>query len=180
MIGAFVDLLTGRRRAMSWGLIGGALIGSAGIAMLYLRNLDPLGFETVLWVILVVIAADVGGYFAGRIIGGPKLWPRVSPNKTWAGSLGGIVLAVIVGAAVSLSTADSNLGLICAVSAVVAVVAQAGDLAESALKRHFGVKDAGRLMPGHGGVLDRFDGLITAALAVAAMVWFHGSTILLW
>ncbi|MDH3667393.1 MAG: phosphatidate cytidylyltransferase [Paracoccaceae bacterium] len=180
VIGAFADLLVKRRRAMSWGLVGGTLIGAAGIALLYLRGLDTLGFETALWVLLVVIGADIGGYFAGRIFGGPKLWPRVSPNKTWSGALGGIVLASLLGAAVSAGIEGSNLALVVAISALVAVIAQAGDLAESAVKRHFGVKDSGVLMPGHGGALDRFDGLITAALAVAAVVWFHGDTILLW
>ena len=165
---------------MSWGLVGGTLIGGAGIALLYLRSLDTLGFETALWVLLVVIGADIGGYFAGRIFGGPKLWPRVSPNKTWSGAIGGIVLASLLGAAVSAGIEGSNLALVSAFSALVAVTAQAGDLAESAVKRHFRVKDSGVLMPGHGGALDRFDGLITAALAVAAVVWFHGHTILLW
>ena len=135
---------------------------------------------TALWVFLVVAAADVGGYFAGRLIGGPKLWPRVSPNKTWAGAGGGAALAVGLGGLFSWATTGTYFVQVCAVSAGVAVLSQGGDLAESALKRHFGVKDSGRLLPGHGGALDRFDGLAAAVLAVALITWWRGTTIFVW
>jgi phosphatidate cytidylyltransferase len=138
------------------------------------------GFAAALWLFLVVAAADVGGYFAGRLIGGPKLWPRVSPKKTWAGSLGGIALAVAMGAMFSAVVSGTDPGEVCMLSAAVALVSQAGDLAESALKRHFGVKDSGRLLPGHGGALDRFDGLVAAALAAALVAWWRGGTVLVW
>lgn len=165
------------RRGVGWNLLGGAYLGSAGIAFLYLRE-D--GFATALWLFLVVAAADVGGYFAGRLIGGPKLWPRVSPKKTWSGSLGGFALAVAVGAVFSAVTAGTYVREVCIVSGVAALVSQAGDLAESALKRHFGVKDSGGLLPGHGGALDRFDGLVAAAIVAALAGWWHGGSVLRW
>jgi len=122
------------------------------------------GLPATLWIILVVIASDIGGYFCGRIIGGPKILPRISPKKTWSGTLGGWVLAAAVGGGfVGLGLA--NVGFVW-LSILVAVAAQAGDMAESAIKRHAKVKDASTLIPGHGGLLDRFDGLIGAGLAV--------------
>ncbi len=178
--GAAADLAAGRRRAMGWGVAGGAYIGAAGIGFLYLRAMEPYGLSTALWVFLVVAAADVGGYFAGRLIGGPKLWPRVSPKKTWAGTAGGVVLAVGLGGLFSWATTGTYLLQVCAVSAGAAVLSQGGDLAESALKRHFGVKDSGRLLPGHGGALDRFDGLVAAVLVVALFAWWRGQTVFIW
>jgi phosphatidate cytidylyltransferase len=179
-VAALADLIAARRKAMLWGLVGGAYIGAAGIGFLFLRSIEPYGFITALWVFMVVAAADVGGYFAGRMIGGPKLWPRVSPKKTWAGTVGGIILAVVLGGLFSWATSGTYFLAVCAVSAGAAVLSQAGDLAESAFKRHFGVKDSGRLLPGHGGALDRFDGLIAAALVVASIVWWRGQSILIW
>jgi phosphatidate cytidylyltransferase len=178
--GAAADLAAGRRRAMGWGVAGGAYIGAAGIGFLYLRAMEPYGLSTALWVFLVVAAADVGGYFAGRLIGGPKLWPRVSPKKTWAGTAGGVVLAVGLGGLFSWATTGTYFLQVCAVSAGAAVLSQGGDLAESALKRHFGVKDSGWLLPGHGGALDRFDGLVAAVLVVALFAWWRGQTVFIW
>ncbi len=178
--GAGADLAAGRRRALGWGVAGGAYIGAAGIGFLYLRAMEPHGFITALWVFLVVAAADVGGYFAGRLIGGPKLWPKVSPKKTWAGMGGGVALAVGLGGMFSWATTGTYFLQVCAVSAGAAVLSQGGDLAESALKRHFGVKDSGRLLPGHGGALDRFDGLVAAVLVVALIAWWRGQTVFIW
>ncbi len=172
LLGAAVaDLVSKRRRAALWGVAGGASIGAAAIGLVYLRGLEPHGFVTVVWVVVVVAAADIGGYFGGKLVGGPKLWPRVSPKKTWAGVIGGLALAAVAGmafgAALDATAAGGGAAWLALVSAAVALVSQAGDLAESALKRHFGVKDAGRLLPGHGGALDRFDGLAPAVIAVA-------------
>lgn len=175
---AVADLVAGRRRALGWGVAGGAYIGAAAIGFVYLRGLEPHGLLTVLWLVLVVAAADIGGYFGGRLVGGPKLWPRVSPKKTWAGILGGLLLATLTGVLFSAVTAGTEAGQVALVSAGAALVSQAGDLAESALKRHFGVKDSGRLLPGHGGALDRFDGLAPAAAAIALVSWWHGGSLL--
>ncbi len=116
------------------------------------------GLILTLWLILCIIASDIGGYFAGKIIGGPKLWARISPKKTWSGTIGGWVLAACVGA-VFVFVAGQDPVLIAA-SIPVAIAAQSGDLAESAIKRRSGVKDSSNLIPGHGGLLDRFDGVL--------------------
>lgn len=128
------------------------------------------GRTWLFWLILVVIASDVGGYFAGRMIGGPKFWPRVSPKKTWAGTVAGWLGAAIVGLGfVIFTTAGPDLIWI---SAVVALASQLGDIAESAIKRRVGVKDSSGLLPGHGGLLDRFDGLLGAALMMLLISLF--------
>lgn len=181
LIGAALnDVIAGRRGAAGWGALGGAYIGGAAIALYSLRVQEPLGLAAALWLVLVVAATDIGGYFAGRLIGGPKLWPRVSPNKTWAGLGGGIALAIFAGALFGLLVRNVALLPTCVASAIAAVIAQGGDLAESALKRHFGVKDSGQVLPGHGGALDRFDGLTAAALAAGLLTWWRGETVFVW
>ena len=134
----------------------------AGYGLWHVRaDLGPQGFQAMLWLALVVVATDVAGYFAGRLIGGPKFWPRVSPSKTWAGTVAGWIGA----AAVGLGFAAPGAALALAgVSVAVAMASQIGDAAESAIKRRVGVKDASRLIPGHGGVMDRFDGMLGAAV----------------
>jgi phosphatidate cytidylyltransferase len=114
----------------------------------------------------VVIASDTAGFVSGRLLGGPKLWPRVSPNKTWAGLIGALVASSIVGALFWLAVPDGSPVRLAAAAALLSLVAQAGDLAESAIKRRFGAKDSSSLIPGHGGVMDRVDGLVAAATAV--------------
>jgi len=145
-----------------------------------LRAVEPFGFLSIVWAALVVVSADVGGYFAGRSIGGPKLWPRVSPKKTWAGLGGGVVLAFFVGGLFSWATTGTYFYQVCVVSMVAAVVAQGGDLAESALKRHFGVKDASSLIPGHGGALDRLDGHMAAILVATLVTFWRGAPVFVW
>ncbi|RED13210.1 phosphatidate cytidylyltransferase [Pontivivens insulae] len=161
-------------------LPGVAYIGIAMICIEALRNDTRFGFLAVLWLVLIVIAADVGGYFGGRIFGGPKLWPRVSPKKTWAGVIGGVLFAQITGFVFGLFTAVTYAPEVALMSAVVALVSVGGDLIESSAKRYFGVKDSSRLMPGHGGILDRLDGLMAAAIFVAAISFFRGQSIFLW
>jgi phosphatidate cytidylyltransferase len=162
-----------------WGGAGLVTLGAAGAAFAALRAMEPAGLSVVLWIAAVVIATDVGAYAAGRAIGGPKLWPRVSPKKTWAGLGGGVLAATLVSAVFAMATTGTSLGQVCAVSALLALVAQGGDLAESAVKRHFGVKDASALIPGHGGALDRLDGFIAATLVVAVATWAHGKPVFL-
>ncbi|WP_127902869.1 phosphatidate cytidylyltransferase [Solirhodobacter olei] len=128
------------------------------------------GGTWLFWLIFVVIATDIGGYFAGRLIGGPKFWPRVSPKKTWAGTIAGWIGAALIGALfISFTTAGYDLIWI---SAAVAFASQMGDIAESAIKRRAGVKDSSQLIPGHGGLLDRFDGLLGAALMMLLVSFF--------
>lgn len=138
-------------------------------APLILRRAPELGLTAILFVFAIVWATDIVAYFTGRAFGGPKLWPAVSPKKTWSGAAGGTLGSIVV----SLVTV-SLMGLTIApmlvlVALLLSVASQAGDLLESAIKRHFGAKDASQLIPGHGGLMDRLDGFLTAA-AAAAMV----------
>jgi phosphatidate cytidylyltransferase len=150
---------------------GGALyVGLPVLAMVWLRNDSAGGLSHVLWLLLVVWATDICAYLVGRSVGGPKLAPRISPGKTWSGLLGGVVGAGLVGGLAAL-VSGSGLARAAVLGAALAVVAQAGDLFESALKRRAGVKDSGYLIPGHGGLLDRIDGLVFAAPVFAGVVW---------
>lgn len=169
--------LPGARRVL---VLGVAYILIAGIAFVWLRDQEPYGFLSILWAVMVVTGTDVGGYFAGRIIGGPKLWPAVSPKKTWAGLGGGVALAFVIGGLFSWATTGTYFYQVCIVSMIAAVVSQGGDLAESALKRHFAVKDASSLIPGHGGVLDRLDGHMAAVLVAAAVTAWRDQAVFIW
>lgn len=142
--------------------LGLPYLGLTVVALLFVRQ-D--GWHAVAWLLLVVWSTDIGGYVFGRWIGGPKLAPRLSPKKTWAGLIGGAGLAAVIGAVGWALMHHGGAGwLVAALAAIaLALIAQAGDLAESAAKRHYGVKDSGTLIPGHGGVLDRIDGLLAAA-----------------
>lgn len=134
----------------------------AGFGIMSVR--DDLGFGWVVWLIAVVVATDVLGYFVGRLIGGPKFWPRVSPKKTWSGTIGGWVGSAVVGAVFAINTGIP--ALLIGMSVLVSIAAQMGDIAESAVKRKVGVKDSSGMIPGHGGLLDRFDGMLGASLFV--------------
>ncbi|MEO0387622.1 MAG: phosphatidate cytidylyltransferase [Pseudomonadota bacterium] len=166
VVGALVLAFLERRRWL-WMAAGLGYIAFGMAVLVDLRRAPDTGFQTVLWLILVVVAVDVGGYFAGRYFGGPKLAPRISPSKTWAGMAGGLVLSLGVGALFLIGGWGANLDVILLLSRVVALASQGGDLLESALKRHFGVKDSSRLIPGQGGLLDRFDGLLGGLLMFA-------------
>lgn len=139
-----------------------AYLGWVMVAIWGIIDLRMLGAAPVLWLVLLVIASDIAGYFAGRIIGGPKFWPRVSPKKTWAGTIAGWIAAGIVGVAFVPYLGTGIIWL----SVLVSFASQMGDAAESALKRSKGVKDASAVIPGHGGVFDRFDALLGAAFVV--------------
>ncbi|MCK0531930.1 MULTISPECIES: phosphatidate cytidylyltransferase [Sphingomonadales] len=139
-------------------------------ALIFLREQQPGGLLLAFWALSLVWATDIGAYFAGRAIGGPKLAPRVSPSKTWAG-LGGGVLAALVLGFVLHRFAGLPIQL-AAASGLLAVAAQLGDLLESAMKRRAGVKDSGNLLPGHGGVMDRLDGVVAAAPIAALFYLF--------
>lgn len=120
------------------------------------------GVTWLVWLVLLVVATDIAGYFAGKSLGGPKFWPRISPNKTWSGTVAGWVCAALIGA-LFLTFTDAGRDIIW-ISVLAALAAQFGDIAESALKRHVGAKDSSDLLPGHGGLYDRFDGLLGASL----------------
>jgi phosphatidate cytidylyltransferase len=154
---------------LAWMVAGLLYAGVLALAPAILRRDPSLGFAAILFLFAVVWATDIAAYFAGRAVGGPKLWPAVSPNKTWSGAIGGVIGALVAGLAV-LKVAGVPVGVGLAIVALgLSVASQAGDLLESAFKRHFGAKDAGHLIPGHGGAMDRLDGFLTA-VAAAVMV----------
>jgi phosphatidate cytidylyltransferase len=151
-----------------WALAG-LLYAAAALFGAVLVRADPQsGFIALLFVLLVVWITDIGGYFAGRGIGGPKLWVRVSPKKTWAGAIGGFAGSLAVAAGFAASGFGRMVPLLL-LGAVLSMVSQLGDLFESAVKRHFGVKDSSNVIPGHGGLLDRLDGFV-AAIVMAAVI----------
>lgn len=139
------------------------VVTASGLVMEFLRF--DLGLIWVLWLALVVIATDVAGYFAGRILGGPKFWPAISPKKTWSGVVAGWISAGVVGAFFDVAL----VGPLLVLSVLVSAASQMGDIAESSIKRRFGVKDSSNLIPGHGGFLDRFDGMIAATLVLGVI-----------
>ena len=163
-----VGLMTPERR--NWTAAGFLYAAVAEIASVLLRLDAVKGFIALIFVLLIVWVTDSGGYFAGRGIGGPKLWPRVSPNKTWAGAVGGFIASLAV-AGIFARLDLGKAGPLLMISGVLSVVSQLGDLFESAVKRRFGVKDSSQIIPGHGGLLDRLDGFV-AAVAVAALFGF--------
>jgi phosphatidate cytidylyltransferase len=153
-----------------WLGFGVLYIGVAGIALLELRHDGAAGRGNVLFLFLVVWASDISAYFTGRFLGGPKLAPRISPNKTWSGALGGLLGAMLVGLGAALALGGpAPLGVIAAVAVLLGLATQSGDMFESWIKRRFGVKDSSGLLPGHGGLLDRLDGVMAAA-PVAAQI----------
>ena len=165
LVGA-ASSLTGPARA-GWIALGACYAGAMLAAPLVIRADDALGFVAMIFLFAVVWATDVAAYFAGRTIGGPKLWPAVSPKKTWSGAVAGAVAGIAAGSAVALFAAIAPIAPIVAASFLLSVAAQFGDLFESALKRRFGVKDASHAIPGHGGLMDRLDGFLAAAVAAA-------------
>lgn len=170
----------GPAQSNAWLSGGIAYLTLPCIALLWLRHDAPDGLAVVFWLIAVVWASDIGAYFAGRLIGGPKLAPAISPNKTWAGFFGGCGAAMMVGAIATVLTGADSLLAMAAVSVGLGIVAQLGDLVESWLKRRFGAKDTSALIPGHGGLLDRVDGLMAAAALLALIDAAHEGSMFLW
>jgi phosphatidate cytidylyltransferase len=159
----------------NWAAAGFLYAAAAEIASVLVR-FDPVkGFAALMFVLLITWVTDSGGYFAGRSIGGPKLWPRVSPKKTWAGAIGGVAGSVAFAAAFS-AAGYGNLAPMLLLGTVISVISQLGDLFESALKRQFGVKDSSHIIPGHGGLLDRLDGFMAAIIAAAVIGYLRSGT----
>lgn len=175
---AICSLIFDRRRT-AWYLAGVLYVAVPAVALILSRG-GPDGLATIGWMVGLVVAADTGGYIAGRSIGGPKLAPRISPNKTWAGLGGAVLGAAIVGLLTGFIVNHTNVWVLALLSAALGLVEQAGDLVESAFKRHFGVKDASHIIPGHGGVLDRVDGLLAVAVAVLVIGEWTGRSVLTW
>ncbi len=163
----WAGLCTGRPRRLL--ALGGLYIAPAIAALIWLRS-QPNGYWWVLLLAAVVWGGDVGAYLIGRLVGGPRLAPTISPGKTWSGAVGGTLVAVLCGIAIW----SERLALVAPAALLLSLVAQAGDLLESAIKRRFGVKDSGRLIPGHGGLLDRLDGVLTSAPAAAVILLVFG------
>jgi phosphatidate cytidylyltransferase len=161
---AGVALLSPQHRG--WTAAGFGYAAVAQVASVLVR-LDPeMGFVALVFVLLIVWVTDIGGYVAGHGIGGPKLWPRISPKKTWAGAVGGFLASLVVaGGFVALGLGKS--GPLLLLGAILSIASQLGDLFESAVKRRFGVKDSSHIIPGHGGLMDRLDGFVAAVVLAA-------------
>jgi len=159
-------------RLTRWGLVGIPYVALPVLALGLLRQ-GEWGLQAVLWIMVVVWAADIGAFFAGRIIGGPKLAPRISPKKTWAGLGGAVVAAMLFSVVMWWASGLANTAMALALGALMGIIEQMGDLFESAAKRRFGLKDSGNLIPGHGGILDRIDGLVAAAVAAGLIGAVH-------
>ena len=163
-----IAFLSAERRGWN---VGGFVYAAAALVASVLVRLDPaIGFYALVYPLLVVWVTDIGGYFAGRTFGGPKLAPRISPKKTWAGAIGGLVLSVIIALAAT-GLGWGRLVPMLVIGILLSIVSQFGDLFESWVKRKFDVKDSSQIIPGHGGLLDRLDGFV-AAIVFAAIFGF--------
>lgn len=184
-LGLFAMFLFSAREQRSWSAIGLAYTAAALFACVMLRRDPTHGFTALVFVFLVVWITDILGYFVGRGVGGPKLWVRVSPKKTWSGAIGGVAGSIVF--AVAFAAAGyGSVGPMLLLGTVISVISQLGDLFESALKRQFGVKDSSQIIPGHGGLLDRLDGFMAAVIAAAVIGYLRsgadtiGQGLLVW
>lgn len=159
-----IQIQFGERSILS--AVGVLYTGLPALSLLWIRGDEPHGFMAVLFLLLLVVVTDTAAFATGRLAGGPKLWPAISPNKTWSGLIGGVSASALAAGLVAFYLGGS-VRTMASMGFVLGLFAQAGDLAESALKRRFGVKDASNLIPGHGGVLDRLDGVVAVAIAAA-------------
>jgi phosphatidate cytidylyltransferase len=183
LAGAAIVFWMARREpadAAQWLALGALWVALPCVLLLWLARPDGIGPRTVLWIFAVVWSTDIGAYAIGRGLGGPRLAPRWSPGKTWAGLLGGAGCAALAGWGTARVLGISAVLPLVLMSAGLAIVGQFGDLAESVAKRRFGVKDSSGLIPGHGGLLDRLDGLLAVIPAVALLALFDGGGVMTW
>ncbi|MEJ5019561.1 phosphatidate cytidylyltransferase [Ochrobactrum vermis] len=171
LAGTLILLVTQWRAGRGWPAAGLFYAGFSAVSLSLLRGDEPFGFTAIVFLFAVVWSTDIAAYFNGRALGGPKLAPRFSPNKTWSGAIGGAAAAVAGGILVASLVAAPGSWIVPLLALLLSIVSQIGDLAESWVKRQFGAKDSGRLLPGHGGVLDRVDGLVAAA----ALLYLFGA-----
>jgi phosphatidate cytidylyltransferase len=161
------------RNPIGWGAGGILYAGIAFLAPAALRLDAKLGLTAVLFLAATVWSTDIFAYCVGRAVGGALLWPRVSPNKTWAGVIGGLIGGVVAGTLVAYANGIGRLGIVGVIALLLSVLTQAGDLFESAVKRRFGAKDTSTLIPGHGGLMDRLDGFLVAAFVALVIGILH-------
>lgn len=162
IIGFVVLLVLGWKSGKAWPAIGLIYAGFPTISLTLLRGDEPFGFTAIIFLFAIVWSTDIAAYFTGRSLGGPKLAPKFSPNKTWSGAIGGVAAAVAGAIFVASLVAEPGSFIVPLLAVMLSIVSQIGDLGESWVKRQFGAKDSGWLLPGHGGVMDRVDGLIAA------------------
>jgi phosphatidate cytidylyltransferase len=176
LAGTLAALVAGNGRRL-WAFAGIAYAGALIVSVVALHASQGFGARAIVWLYATVWGTDVFAYFGGRLIGGPKLWPKISPSKTWSGTLTGIVAGAVFGAVVGARWLGDPLPLlpIFLLGLVTAMVSQAGDVFESCIKRHYGVKDSSVLIPGHGGFMDRLDGFVAAAAFATSVGLVHGA-----
>ncbi|PBB37808.1 phosphatidate cytidylyltransferase [Mesorhizobium sp. WSM3868] len=170
-ITAIVAVAARLRGAAQWEASGLAYASLSGLSLAYLRGDSHSGLIAILFLFAVVWATDIAAYFVGRRVGGPKLAPSISPGKTQSGALGGAVGGIAAGLVLAIAAGAGNLTMLGLVALALSIVSQIGDLFESWVKRRHGCKDSSNLIPGHGGVMDRVDGLVAAAFALYVIGW---------
>ncbi len=181
LMAEWLRLCRPRARPAGWLAAGLAWVAVVGALLVWLRADPAVGRANVIYLVAVVWASDVGAYALGRLIGGPRLAPRISPGKTWAGAAGGLLAAAAAAAVVAkLLVTSGNFATAAALGGGLSVIGQAGDLLESAVKRRLGVKDSGQFIPGHGGLLDRLDAVLAVVPVAALLALVAGRGVALW
>ncbi len=181
-LGTVATGVAGREMAHARAFAAGVpYIGLGVVSLIWLRADGAVGLTNLMFVLLLVWSSDIGAYCVGRFVGGPKLAPSISPGKTWSGAAGGLLGALGAAWAVAAAfPAGGSMGRVGVIAVVLGVTSQAGDLLESQIKRHFGVKDSSRIIPGHGGLLDRLDALLLAAQVAAVLALMAGRGVKIW